>query len=64
MQAGWPSPIQDMPLKIQPYWNFYNEITIEDGLLLKGPGIDYHPYKLKTRSTQANPCRPPILQLV
>ena len=32
VEAGWPSEIQEAPLEIQPYWNFCEEISIEDGL--------------------------------
>ena len=35
VKAGWPSKIQEVPLEIQPYWNFYEWIIMESGLLLK-----------------------------
>ena len=28
--------IKELPSKIQPYWTFREELTIEDGLILKG----------------------------
>ena len=31
-----PQDICDLPKKIQPYWTFHEEMTIKDGLLLKG----------------------------
>ena len=35
-QQGWPKTIKEVPSKIQPYWTFHEELTIEDGLVLKG----------------------------
>ena len=35
VMKGWPKTIQDLPQEIQPYWNFREELTIEDGLVLK-----------------------------
>ena len=39
VQTGWPLEIWDLPKEIQPYWTFCEEMTIEDGLLLKGAHI-------------------------
>ena len=39
VQTGWPQDICDLLKEIQPYWTFHEEMTIEDGLLLKGPCI-------------------------
>ena len=39
VQTGWPPEIHDIPKEIQPYWTFQEQITIEDGLLLKGTHI-------------------------
>ena len=39
VQTGWPQDICDLPKEIQPYWTFCEEMTIEDGLLLKGTQI-------------------------
>ena len=36
VQKGWPSTIKEFPNEIQPYWTFREELTIEDGLILKG----------------------------
>ena len=36
---GWPSSIKQVPPVLQPYWMFREELTIEDGLILKGTGI-------------------------
>ena len=33
---GWPSTIKEVPSVIQPYWTFHEELTVEDGLVLKG----------------------------
>ena len=39
IQQGWPSSIKDLPSEIQPFWTFREELTIEDGLILKGTRI-------------------------
>ena len=39
MQQGWPSSIKEVPSEIQPFWTFCEELTIEDGLVLKGTRI-------------------------
>ena len=39
IQQGWPSSIKEVPSKIQPFWTFHEELTIEDGLVLKGTRI-------------------------
>ena len=39
IQKGWPSTIKELPNKIQPYWTSREELTIEDGLILKGTRI-------------------------
>ena len=36
---GWPSTIREVPSKIQPYWAFREELTIKDGIVLKGTQI-------------------------
>ena len=36
---GWQSTIREVPSKIQPYWTFREELTIEDGIVLKGTQI-------------------------
>ena len=33
---GWPSNIKEVPSELQPYLTFREELTIEDGLILKG----------------------------
>ena len=35
VQTEWPQEICDLPKEIQPYWTFGEEMSIEDGLLLK-----------------------------
>ena len=39
IQQGWPSSIKEVPSEIQPFWTFHKELTIEDGLVLKGTRI-------------------------
>ena len=36
---GWPDPIKEVPPEIQANWTFHEELTIEDGLVLKGARI-------------------------
>ena len=36
---GWASNIQEVPSELQPYWTVREELTIEDGLILKGTRI-------------------------
>ena len=37
--SGWPNTIKEIPPVLQPYWMFCEELTIEDGLILKGTRI-------------------------
>ena len=39
IQKRWPSTIKELPSEIQPYWTFREELTIEDGIILKGTRI-------------------------
>ena len=39
IQQGWPKTIKEVPQEIQKYWTFCKELTIEDGLILKGTRI-------------------------
>ena len=39
IQQGWPNSIKTYQAKIQPFWTFREELTIEDGLILKGTRI-------------------------
>ncbi|GFR71011.1 retrotransposable element Tf2 155 kDa protein type 1 [Elysia marginata] len=36
---GWPEKLQDTPLLCRPYWNFRDEICMEDGILMKSSRI-------------------------
>ena len=36
---GWPTSIKEVPPEIQAHWTFQEELTIEDGLVLKGTRI-------------------------
>ena len=36
---GWPQTVQELPKKLQAYWTFREEMTIEDGLILKATRI-------------------------
>ena len=39
IQQGWLKTIKEVPIEVQKYWTFCEELTIEDGLILKGTGI-------------------------
>ena len=39
IQQGWPKTVKKVPQEIQKYWTFCEELTIEDGLILKGTCI-------------------------
>ena len=36
---GWPKTIKQVPPMLHPYWTFREELTIEDGVILKGTRI-------------------------
>ena len=36
---GWPKSIKQIPPVLQPFWMFREELTVEDGLILKGTRI-------------------------
>ena len=37
--TSWPANIREIPQILHPYWTFREELTIEDGLILKGTHI-------------------------
>ena len=39
IQHGWPKTVKEVPQEIQKYWTFREELTNEDGLILKGMHI-------------------------
>ena len=39
IMTGWPSTIREVPSEIQPYWTFSEELTIEDGIVMKATHI-------------------------
>ena len=39
IQKGWSSSIKELPSEIQAFWTFWEELTIKDGLILKGTRI-------------------------
>ena len=36
---GWPNTIKEVPNELPAYWTFWEELTVEDGLVLKGTWI-------------------------
>ena len=41
--SGCQSTTKEVPSEIQPYWTFNKELTVEDGIILKGTHICYTP---------------------
>ena len=39
IMQGWPKSIKQVPPVLQPFWIFREELTVEDGLILKGTRI-------------------------
>ena len=39
IMQGWPKSIKQVPPVLQPFWTFREELTVEDGLILKGTRI-------------------------
>ena len=39
IMMGWPNNINEIPQVLHPYWTFCKELTIKDGLILKGTQI-------------------------
>ena len=37
--AGWPENASDVPITLKPYHNYHDELTVEDGLILKGEAL-------------------------
>ena len=36
IMTGWPNNIKEIPQVLHLYWTFHEELTMEDGLILKG----------------------------
>ena len=39
IMQGWPSSIKQVTPVLQQYWTFREELTVEDGLIMKGTRI-------------------------
>ena len=39
IMTGWPTNVREVPQILHAYWTFHKELTIEDGLILKGTRI-------------------------
>ena len=37
--TGWPAKRSQIPVSLQPYWNFRDELTIESGILMKNSKV-------------------------
>ena len=48
IMSGWPSTIKEILQALYPYWTFCEELSIEDGLILKGTRIVIPNKKCKT----------------
>ena len=58
IMSGWPNMIKEIPQVLQPYWTFREELTIEDGLILKGTRIVIPNKKCKTILNQIHDSHP------
>ena len=54
IMTRWPANIREIPQVLHPYWTFHEELTIEDGLILKGTQIII-PTKKCQSDIKANP---------
>ncbi|XP_063953999.1 uncharacterized protein K02A2.6-like [Lytechinus pictus] len=36
---GWPERMKDLPSQLRPYWSFRDELSVEDGIIMKGPRV-------------------------
>ena len=36
---GWPERMKDLPSQLKPYWSFRDELSVEDGIIMKGPRV-------------------------
>lgn len=50
--TGWPEKISQLPSDIRPYWNFRDQLSMEDGILLNGKRIIIPPNQQKDILTQ------------
>ena len=39
MVTGWSDKRKDLPKQLQPYWSFRDDLSVEDGLVLKGERV-------------------------
>lgn len=39
VHEGWPKSIKEAPQVLKPYWSYRDEITIDNGILMKGQRI-------------------------
>ena len=37
--AGWPDSIKDLPLVIWSYWPYRDQLSVNDGIIIKGSSI-------------------------
>ncbi|XP_014665236.1 PREDICTED: uncharacterized protein K02A2.6-like [Priapulus caudatus] len=37
--TGWPDDMKDLPNELKPYWSYRDELTVHDGLVIKGRRI-------------------------
>ena len=36
---GWPETIKELPLEVRQYWSFRDELSVIDGIIMKGKSI-------------------------
>ena len=59
VQHGWPKERRRVPNVAKYYWDFRDELSTDDGLLLKGPSLVI-PATLRGEISAASARRPPL----
>ena len=42
---GWPEDPKDVPQALRPYWNHWDAMTVEDGIILCGKPFSFPPWR-------------------
>ena len=42
---GWPDRLKELPTSLRPYWSFRDELTVDNGITMKGPRVVVPMYK-------------------
>ena len=39
INVGWPCECRRLPQELHPYWNFWEDLSVKDGLVTKGSSL-------------------------